>query len=91
MSPVRFLEVPLLLSLVPAKDFGPKREFFYCFYIRDAQQKANATTTGIIGFLTVKTEVKQNVRVGEKVRGWLNGIDISRVSRKSYLAYARVG
>ena len=28
---------------------------------------------------------------GEKVRGWLNGIDISRVSRKSFLAYARVG
>ena len=38
---------------------------FYCFYIRDTQQKANATTTGIIGFLTVKTEVKQNVRVEE--------------------------
>ena len=28
---------------------------------------------------------------GEKVRGWLNGIDISRVSRKSFTAYARVG
>ena len=26
-----------------------------------------------------------------KVRGWLNGIDISRVSRKSFLAYARAG
>jgi len=26
-----------------------------------------------------------------KVRGWLNGIEISRVSRKSFLTYARVG
>ena len=41
-------------------------------------------------YLTLRYQICTILGAGEKVRGWLNGIDISRVSRKSYLAYARV-